>query len=93
MTRKPTTRKYQNSPKETSLEAYERNQDEIKHLLKKIEVGLEKHDHKGSASAGGHHWGFVEDLADIKSTLQDLSDRLHDEGEYTPEKPPARRTR
>jgi hypothetical protein len=68
----------------TSLEAYETSQAQIKRLLKKIEAGLERHDKEASRDRAGHHWGYVGDLLDIQEILTDISDRLHLDGEYAP---------
>ena len=64
-----------------SLKKYEEKRAEIKKLLKQIEAGLEKYDHKASAS-GGHHWGYVGDLEYIASILREPKDFLHQTGEY-----------
>jgi hypothetical protein len=66
---------------QTALEAYETKQADIEKLLKQIQAGLLKHDHKASGP-GGHNWGHVGDLTDIAATLADLRDRLHSKGEY-----------
>lgn len=58
-----------------SLKAYEERQAEIKKLLKKIGVGLERHD-KNASIAGGHHWGHVGDLSHIVSVLTEVHARL-----------------
>lgn len=67
---------------ETPLQAYEAAQEEIRRLLKQIEAGLEAHDKRASANAGGHTWGHVGDLNGITQTLKDIKDRLHVSGEY-----------
>jgi hypothetical protein len=66
----------------TALETYEEKQQEIEQLLKQIKAGLELHDHKASKSRDGHNWAHVGDLNRITAELQDISDRLHDKGEY-----------
>lgn len=65
----------------TALNEYETKQAEIKKLLKQIEAGLQKHD-RAASGQGGHNWGHVGDLADIKKSLTDIKDRLHSTGEY-----------
>jgi hypothetical protein len=65
----------------TALEAYETSQVQIERLLKKIKWGLEEHD-KAASRDGGHSWGHVGDLLDIQEELTDISNRLHQEGEY-----------
>jgi hypothetical protein len=65
-----------------ALVEYEAKQAAIRKLLKQIEVGLDKHDHKASSKPGGHHWGHVGDLGRIIEALIDLKDRLHDTGAY-----------
>jgi hypothetical protein len=64
------------------LKEYEAKKAAIKKLLKQIEAGLEKHNHRASGH-GGHHWGHVGDLTSIADTLTDLKDRLHYTGEST----------
>lgn len=64
---------------QTALEAYEEHQAKIQKLLRQITLGIEAHDKNCHPR---HHWGHVGDLASIEETLQDISDRLHGEGEY-----------
>lgn len=64
-----------------ALQKYEAKQAEITKLLQQIETGLEKYDREISLQ-GGHHWGHVGDLTSIATTLTDLRDRLHGQGEY-----------
>jgi hypothetical protein len=70
-----------NPKQKTAPEAYKVEQERIKELLAKIQVGLEKHEGKASANSG-RHWGHAEYLHDIAATLQDISDSLYGEGEY-----------
>jgi len=67
--------------KAEALKSYEKLQAENKRLLKRIEVGLEKHDKEASLS-GGHHWGYAGDMERVKELLKQVSDMLHHEGEY-----------
>ena len=66
---------------QTALNEYETRQAEIRKLLKLIEAGLLKHD-RAASGKGGHTWGHVGDLNDIRNTLMDIKDRLHISGEY-----------
>lgn len=67
--------------KNDQLKEYERKQDKIKKLLKKIEAGLEKHDRKASKD-GGHHWGHVGDLNYVADRLEEARNFLMRMGEY-----------
>jgi hypothetical protein len=59
---------------------YERQQKEIRKLLKKLEAGLEKHDSK--VGQAGHHWGHVGDLGFVIEKLTRVSDFVNGTGEY-----------
>ena len=61
-------------------ETYKTRQKNIALLIAKIKAGLDAHGEEQSQHP--RDWGYTGDLAAIEATLQDLSDRLHGEGEY-----------
>ena len=64
----------------TSHETYLETQAEIATLLKKIKAGLAEHNRREKQNP--RNWGYVGDLQHIASELQEVSDFLHNEGEY-----------
>ena len=64
----------------TSHETYLETQAEIDALLRKIKTGLAKHSRREKQNS--LNWGYVGDLQHIASELQEVSDFLHNEGEY-----------
>jgi len=65
--------------KPTATEAYLAHHEATLALLARITEHLTNHD---DATAEGLHWGHVGDAAETRKTLQELSDRLFNEGEY-----------
>jgi len=68
------------SARKTSHETYLETQTEIAALLKRIKTGLAKHNR--SEKRDPRNWGYVGDLQHIASELQEVSDILHNEGDY-----------
>ena len=65
--------------KPTATDAYMAHHEATVALLARITDALPNHD---TAPAEGLHWGHVGDAAETRKTLQELSDRLFNEGEY-----------
>lgn len=64
--------------KDKAAKEYRAKRAEIDALLEKIKAGLDTH----AAEANENTWGAVGDLGYYASTLKDMSDALHHEGEY-----------
>jgi len=69
--------------KRTALDAYMENQTAALALIERIHEAIENHDTVPAPEQ--IHWGHVGDIAEIRSQLQAISDRLFFEGEYAPE--------
>ena len=69
--------------KRTALQAYMENQTAVLALVERIHEAIENHDTDPAPEQ--IHWGHVGDIAEIRSELQAISDRLFAEGEYAPE--------
>jgi hypothetical protein len=69
--------------KRTALQAYMENQTAVLALVERIHEAIENHDTDPTPEA--IHWGHVGDIAEIRSELQALSDRLFFEGEFAPQ--------
>ena len=69
--------------KRTALQAYMENQTVALALIERIHEAIENHD--DAPAPEQIHWGHVGDIAEIRSQLQAISDRLFLEGEYAPE--------
>jgi len=65
--------------KPTAIEAYMTHHAAALALLARITDAIANHD---DAPADGLNWGHVGDIAETRTTLQELSDRLFSEGEY-----------
>lgn len=65
---------------------FEQYHKDTAQLLKKVHSGLSQHydnvTNKKGYNGGQAHWGHVGTIKDIHRSLQDLSDRIHQEGEY-----------
>ena len=64
----------------TALEAYMENHAAALALVARIHEAIENHDLAPDPESIG--WGHVGDIASTRRELQELSDRLFDEGEY-----------
>ena len=69
--------------KPTALDAYMAAHADALALVERIHAAIENHDI--SPAPEQIHWGHVGDIAEIRSQLQAISDRLFLEGEYAPE--------
>ena len=69
--------------KRTALDAYLENHTAALELAERITAAIENHDTDPIPEQ--IHWGHVGDIAEIRSELQAISDRLFAEGEYAPE--------
>ena len=67
----------------TAKATYDDHQTTIDGLLNKIREGLNRHAVSFSKKGNKRNWDYPGSLSGIRHTLQDLSDRLHHEGEYT----------
>jgi hypothetical protein len=65
--------------KRTAMDAYMGHHAAALALLARITEHLANHD---DAPADGLHWGHVGDIAETRRVLQELSDRLFNEGEH-----------
>lgn len=65
--------------KRTAQDAYMEHHQATLALLARITDHIANHD---DAPAEGLHWGHVGDAAETRKVLQDLSDRLFNEGEH-----------
>ena len=63
----------------TAMDAYMGHHSATLALLARITEHLANHD---DAPADGLHWGHVGDIAETRRVLQELSDRLFNEGEH-----------
>jgi len=63
----------------TALDAYTEHHAATLALLARITAAIENHD---DAPADSLHWGHVGDIAETRRSLQELSDRLFNEGEH-----------
>lgn len=65
--------------KRSAMDAYMEHHQASLALLARISEHLANHD---DAPADGIHWGHVGDASETRKTLQELADRLFNEGEY-----------
>jgi hypothetical protein len=72
-----------NQTKRTALDAYMTAHADALALIERIHEAIENHD--DAPAPEQIHWGHVGDMAEIRSGLQAISDRLFCEGEYAPE--------
>jgi hypothetical protein len=73
-------------PKQTkpsALDAYMAAHADALALIERIHEAIENHD--DAPTPEQIHWGHVGDIAEIRSELQAISDRLFFEGEFAPE--------
>jgi len=61
---------------------YQKYQGDAATLLKKIGQGLKKHQDSVTANKNKAHWGHVGTIKDINRSLQDIHDRVLEQGEY-----------
>lgn len=64
---------------QAAMAAYMEHHQASLALLARISEHLANHD---DAPADGIHWGHVGDASETRKTLQELADRLFNEGEY-----------
>lgn len=64
----------------TAMDAYMEHHQAILALLDRIRTTIVNHD--DAPGEEGPNWGDVGDAAETRRVLQELSDRLHQEGEY-----------
>lgn len=66
--------------KRTAMDAYMEHHQASLALLARITEHLTNHD---DAPADGIHWGHVGDASETRRALQELADRLFNEGEHS----------
>ncbi len=71
----------------TALEAYMVDRAAALALIERIHEAIENHD-DAPAPNEPFHWGHAGSMAQTRSDLQGISDRLFAEGEYAPAETP-----